>query len=204
MARQAPDAHPRGMARPRRPAASRGAPQSRGRSRRRRQRRTLRRGGADGAPRADGEAGRDGGRRPRGHRRALRRHDVAGALIRRATQSVGVRGRPTGDGTARDATAGSVGFTLTPPLTELRVGSYAWRKRANPSKPPNDGDHNQNQNQNQHAGEAAAIASFGEDAYRSLAPVRAPSGSRIAARRGATAARSSSSSLRRVSSRPRR
>ena len=90
----------------------------------------------------------------------------------------------TGDGTARDATAGAVGFTLTPPLTELRVGSYAWRKRANPSKPPNDGDHNQNQNQNQHAGEAAAIASFGEDAYRSLTPVRAPSGSRIAARRG--------------------
>ena len=51
----------------------------------------------------------------------------------------------TGDGTARDATAGAVGFTLTPPLTELRVGSYAWRKRANPSKPPNDGDQNQNQ-----------------------------------------------------------
>mmetsp|Transcript_12201 Transcript_12201/g.52560 ORF Transcript_12201/g.52560 Transcript_12201/m.52560 type:complete len:263 (+) Transcript_12201:471-1259(+) len=84
------------MVRPRRPAASRGAPQSRRRPRRRRQRRTLRRGGADGARRADGETRRDGGRRPRGHRRALRRHDVAGALVRRTTQSVGVRGRPTG------------------------------------------------------------------------------------------------------------
>jgi len=81
-----------------------------------------------------------------------------------------VDGRPDG---ANPDRAGSVGFTLAPPLTELRVGAYAWRKLQI-----------QNHDQNSHAGEAAAIASFGEDAYRSLAPVRAPSGSRIAARRG--------------------
>ena len=39
-------------------------------------------------------------------------------------------------------------------------------------------------NQHSQSGEVAAIERFGEDAYRSLTPVRAPSGSRIAARKG--------------------
>lgn len=63
---------------------------------------------------------------------------------------------------------------------ELRLGSYAWRKHYQSTNVQGSNA----LNQHSQSGEVAAIERFGEDAYRSLTPVRAPSGSRIAARKG--------------------
>ena len=88
-----PGHHPGGMAEPRRPAPTRGAPEGAGRARWRRQRRALRRRQPRRAHRADGQARGVGRRRARGRRRALRRDHLPGALIRRPLKQVGVRAR---------------------------------------------------------------------------------------------------------------
>ena len=93
MALAKPGHHPGGMAEPRRPAPTRGAPEGAGRARWRRQRRALRRRQPRRAHRADGQARGVGRRRARGRRRALRRDHLPGAIIRRPLKQVGVRAR---------------------------------------------------------------------------------------------------------------